>query len=163
MASNVIPFPRRHANDNIIDTPPQPGLSAFIVFDEVPAGCIVQEVLGNRIAPFLRNGDFAIVDTSDREPTSGELYLRATAGGMVEFVEINQFDTSRITQPGGAPFTEPLWAAYWTNTVASGDGTARRVRWFDGPCRTQAMAAQLIGKVVGLYQPDFRQQLRLAA
>ena len=50
-------------------------LRALEQFDAVPAGCTGMIVTSSRFAPHLRPGEIAVVDLSDKEPVSGELFV----------------------------------------------------------------------------------------
>ncbi len=50
-------------------------LRALPTLDALPAGAIAHPVADTTAAPHLLPGDFAVVDTADREPTHGELYV----------------------------------------------------------------------------------------
>lgn len=55
----------------------------FPIFDEVPPGCCLFRVGDNRHEPFLRDGDFVVVDTADRQMAVGELHLILQSDGPI--------------------------------------------------------------------------------
>lgn len=164
MASNIVPFPRRNDNDNNNPTPPQPGLRSFIVFDELPENCISFEVVDMRVSPHFSRGEFAIVDEGDREPMHGELFLIQWDSGAREIVEVEQrtfnfYDSAtRTSTPGDG------WLAIAKSTMVTlGTGERSVGRWFDGPYRPEQLRNKLVGRVVGIHEPDFRTRLAEAA
>jgi hypothetical protein len=50
-------------------------LRALEVMQSAPLGCILQAVTSGDTEPHLHCGEFAIIDTTDREPIIGELYI----------------------------------------------------------------------------------------
>ena len=129
-------------------------MRSFIVSDWLPIGHEVVEITTEDVAPHLHSGDFAIVDPSDREPAHDELFIVQWNSGRRAPVIIRQMEN------GGATH----WKACMWNTFSSADSSlSRRVMWFDGPYELEGMRQKIIGRIVGIYQPDFRAQLRIAA
>jgi hypothetical protein len=163
MASNIVPFPRRPANDDGGggNGPQQPGLRAFVIYDEVPEGCIAFEIDGDEVAPHVAAGEFAIVDPADRKPMVGELFLIQWSGGSRQIIEVAKHPKPQnIVGYDGADY----WMACWRMTMVTATGRpCDAIRWGDGPYRTHHFQERLIGRVIGIHQPDFRYQLREAA
>lgn len=142
---------------------PQADLRSFIVYDEMPAGCIAHEVTDRSAEPHFRHGDFAIVDTSDRDPFNGEMFLIEWSNGNRSVVEAVGREYHIRPRDGSAPRDELGWTAEFRNVVSSLDGSgARNMRWFDGPYREEHFREKLVGRVIGIYEPDFRKQLLAA-
>lgn len=132
------------------------------MYDRLPEDCIAFEVKDNRIAPHLRAGDFAVIDTSDRAPMHGELFVLQWNDGSQQVVEIAKH--AKPENIVGWDGIADYWNAHWRMTMQTpGQGTSLSMRWGDGPYREDGIASKLIGRVVGIYQPDFRQHLRIAA
>lgn len=55
-------------------TPQQPGLRSFIVYNDLPDGCIAFEVPDNKTLPHVRAGEFVVIDPTDCDPAEGELF-----------------------------------------------------------------------------------------
>lgn len=156
MADNIIPFPRKPSNDNSRDLPPQPGLRSFIVYDELPAGCFAIEIEDDENHRHLHLGDFAIIDPTDTDPIDGELYLIERSGGRRQIVEAQS-----------SPFRTPDRFMIAPTTVramfTAGGEFGRRLRFMDGPYSREYLQETFLGRVTGIYQPDFQNTLRIAA
>lgn len=135
----------------------QPGLRSFIIYTQLPDGCFAHEVEDNRSEPHLRNTEFAIIDPNDAAPLHGDLFLIEFSGGRRSIVELRSEDM--IASDGERLLA---WTAYWQMEMASASGeTIRTSRWGDGPYREADIALKLVGRVVGILEPDFRTRLRL--
>lgn len=164
MASNIIPIPGMGSNDNNDPTPPQPGLRSFIVYDELPEGCIALEVADDSQSPHLNQGEFAVVDTNDREPMHGEMFAIRWSGEKIGLIEARLRLGRYGTGPNGEMQDDCLWWGTWRAAIMSLAGAPNvPCPWGDGPYREHHFREKLIGRVVGIYQPDFRLQLREAA
>lgn len=56
---------------------PRPEYRALMMFDELPPGCIAFPCTDESSLPHIRPGEFVVVDTADRTPRHGELYVIA--------------------------------------------------------------------------------------
>ncbi len=165
MAAELIPFPRRGANDNSIDpNPPQPGLRSFIVYDELPEGCIAIEIEDETQAPHFHRGDFAIIDTRDTEPAHAEMFGFQWGQGNPSVI-LAQLRPGRYgCGPKGEMVDTVLWWAKWTASFMSLVGVPSVPRpWGDGPYSEGHFREKLLGRVVGILEADFRANLRRAA
>ncbi|MDF8334138.1 hypothetical protein [Novosphingobium cyanobacteriorum] len=137
----------------------QPGLNSFVVHTSAPAECIVHEVLDDGSAPHLRAGDFAIVDPTDCEPLSGELFLVEwkSRRGARRVVEIKACE-GLFRSPGESKASlRNSWGMEWRQPVYDLNGAVDRVqRWFDGPYNEAGARDRIVGRVVGILAPDFR-------
>ncbi len=135
----------------------QPGLRSFIVYSRAPDGTFVREVLDDANEPHLREGDFVAIDPADREPIVGELYL-------FESTSYRQDD------PGRLKIIQATWNDGWkgwmiaaTNRlfdIPSVNGVVmEKIRFFDGPYTDEMLSQKIIGRVVGIVEPDFRLML----
>lgn len=162
MASNVLPFPRRNSNDNGTDpNPPQPGLRSFIVYNELPGGCFAFEIEDQQTAPHVREGDFVVVDGTDTTPVAGELFVCAFATANPNEKRLRVMEVSHASfLPGHFMLTE----VQPRSVVAVSGGSDHKVKFADGPYPPEYLSNSLFrGKVVGIYEPDFRNQLRRLA
>ena len=168
MASSIVPFPRRGANDNNGDGgPPQPGLRSFIVYDELPMGCIAFEDTEGESGPHIKEGEFAVIDTTDRAPSHNEMYMVQWKSSdrrelaSLRLRRINVFNDDGTTTPADLWFIGTI--AGQQPIALDGSPVGPRIQFVDGPYRDEDAMDRIVGKVVGVYQPDFRSQLRLAA
>ncbi|WP_126173464.1 hypothetical protein [Altericroceibacterium xinjiangense] len=151
MADNIVPFPRPGANDNHDPKPPQPGLRSFIVYDEMPKGFITHEQAGDQNSPHMREGEFAVIDTSDRHPMQGEMFLVQWMNGNRSIMTTEIIDG----WPGW------VFSTCRGEMMCNLDGSPdRRVRWVDGPYKLVHAMEKIVGRVVGIYHPDFRAHLK---
>ncbi|MFC7700929.1 hypothetical protein ACFQX9_30135 [Bradyrhizobium sp. GCM10028915] len=138
-----------------------PEYRALMVFDQVPASCILQLVGNSESAPHLRPGEFAVVDTSDTDPQHGELYLIRWMSGGTDIVQA-------FCRPG---FNSEIghYIGWWTRSLRRRDydqEVAKAARaaapgailsiprgcMVDGPRREEQFRQALVGRVVGIYQ-----------
>ncbi|WP_230629336.1 S24/S26 family peptidase [Sphingomonas sp. Leaf37] len=150
----------------------QPTLRSFIVYDRLPAGCLAYPVTDEANAPHLRPGDIAIIDTADREPANGDLFVIDWQSGGSDIVET----WSQRMQAGCGPNREIIdtvcWKVAGSNRARTAAGVMERMRagrlvgWVDGPYATEGPNAgvlnrKLRGRVVGILQPAAAEPLRL--
>jgi len=135
-----------------------PEIRALTVFDHVPAGCILRLVTDDDSDPHLRAGEFAVIDTTDREPQHGELYEIRWLRGDTSIVQAisRMFNNSQ----------RGMCLGWWTRTLRRDDfdaemakpiprGTIRQIShraMIDGPRYTETFKEALIGRVIGIYQ-----------
>lgn len=147
--------------------PVQPDLRAFIVYNHVPAGCIIVPVTDEASFPILRPGDFVVVDTKQTDPDRDlfviefgsetasrhivELFSRAGrfgSGPNREMIDTTCWFTGYYNRPRSRDETEQ-----WLR-----DGRARRLSMFcDGPYATEGrnagyLKSKLVGRVVGVFE-----------
>lgn len=154
-----------NSSHNSASAAPQPGLRSFIVYDRLPENCIAFEVPDNKALPHLRAGDFVVIDPSDREPAMGELFAITWKSSFDQNWQIAQ------TDPWPIPSRPDLDGERWgVGAVAAedlvsvcGKPMGRALRWSDGPYPADYVREICHGKVVGIYEPDFRPQLTAKA
>ena len=154
MASNVIP---------VTVPAPQPGLRSFIVYDEVPDNCVIHEVRDDGVAPHFVRGEFALADIEDRTPINDELFLIQWNSGDREVALLkkrtfNFWDPKTQTSAPG----EGWMIVTKSFMVTLGTGERESVRWADGPYDEEHLMEKIVGRVVGIYEPDFMPMLRAA-
>ena len=164
MASNILPFPGRPGNDNGDDLPPQPGLRSFIVYDDVPEGCFAFQTGEESVAPHIYDSEYAIVSPTDTDPVHGELFLIQWDGGRRQLVELRLRPGRYHIGPNDEAVETSLWWAMfkWRTRNLAGKEFPLKP-WAEGPYREENIRPKLVGMVVGIYEPDFRKDLRRAA
>lgn len=135
----------------------QPGLRAFVCYNELPAGLAAYPVMDNRSAPHLNVGDIAIIDPHDTTPFEGELFLMHEGMGSERFIINETFTRERIPGWCVGPVAQPSWMS----DVPCVPGCPPS-RWCDFPYRTEVLEQKLLGRVVGILQPAFAEPKRLA-
>lgn len=152
-------------------TPTQPGLPSFIVYDHIPEGCIVFEVPDNESLPHVRAGEFVVIDPEDRDPAEGELFVITWKSDIEQRWKIVQMEARFGSYGRGADPSEYEDRYRWfIGAVApqrmmnlAGELAGPAQRWADGPYDDCYCREICHGKIVGIYKPDFRKQLREAA
>lgn len=115
---------------------------ALEVMEHVPAGCRGVLVMDDKFAPHLRRGEFAVVDTTDKAPQLGEIYVikieksRTPDGFVWRFVQI---------VPGFAGRTDGSWIGF-ANRVPGG------MNVIDGPYTDSHWATRCLGRVIGVIE-----------
>lgn len=155
-------------------TPQQPGLRSFIVHDSMPAGCAAYLVTDELNAPHLRPGDVAVIDTADREPTPGELFVIGWTGGSTTIVETRLQALRAGCGADGEMIDTACWMVGGSNRPRNGESLTEWVRagqpipWTDGPYATEGpragyLRSKLRGRVVGILEPAASEPLRLSS
>lgn len=145
-------------------TPQQPGLRSFIVYNDLPDGCIAFEVPDDKTLPHVRAGEFVVIDPSDCDPAEGELFAITWKSDWRRKWQIVQMDLRQDRVRTGETFEErSLW---WVGHVAAqelvgvdGEGDGRFQRRVDRPYEDDYLRDITHGKIVGIYEPDFRTRL----
>ncbi len=112
---------------------PTQELRALPMFDDLPAGCILHPIVDELTTPHLKPGEFAVVDTTDRRPDLGELFVIQWIGGRRDVV--------RAYHPRYAPES---WNVKCLNSPSA-----------DGPFHSSHLEEKLLGCVVGVFVPAF--------
>ena len=128
---------------------------AFPIYEALPPYCVPWPVRDGRHEPHLQDGDFALVDTGDRQIAWGELYLVAQMNGPILWA---------VCKPRGiwadhganpdrpTAMLRPLAGRYRTNEEAIQAMREGRAYMSDGPIYLEALQEQIIGQVIGLYE-----------
>lgn len=138
-----------------------PRLRSFIIYDDLPPGCIAFEAPDDTALPHLRAGEVAVIDTRDQVPMHGEMFL-------VHYQSSNQpclLETTRRVIEAG-----PVWWLHPTNRQRSKAELKRRIRCglgfvlSDGPYdaapgRDQYVRDLIQGRVIGILEMDFRKRM----
>jgi hypothetical protein len=141
------------------------------VYRTLPAGCIAHPVTNEYSAPFVMPGEWVVVDTTDRSPRVGELYVIQWENGSRILCQARH--SSSIWQTEGE---DPRWnvGSLQTANLEDFDAWLRQTRarcghdripvwsktWADGPFRQEYLARKLVGSVIGIYQPEFEEPRR---
>lgn len=154
-----------------IAQPQQPDLRAFIVYDRLPHGFAAYPVKDDANAPYLRTGDAAIIDPTDHEPATGELFVIDWQSGASDIVETWSHRMKAGCGPAGEMIDTVCWKVARSNRARSADDVLRRLRagqpvgWVDGPYPTEwpyagALSRKLRGKIVGILQAADAEPMR---
>ncbi len=127
---------------------------AFPMFKTVPLGCTVWLVNGREHEPVMKPGEWAVIDTTDRDIEFGELYLVRQYSGPIVW----QVCQNGLARPdGGRPcaMLRPVAGHYRTIEEVHRAFRTGRVFTSDGPIYLEYLQEQIIGRVIGMFQePD---------
>lgn len=115
--------------------------TALQIFDRVPAGFLAHAATDNSALPLIGQGEVAVIDPNDFQPTDGGIFVIAwrsprvrSARGGAEWHIVETYETTR-----GLP-------GWWAGRLQPG-------AFKDGPYESWQLAEMLVGRVVGLYRP----------
>ena len=120
---------------------------ALQVMAQIPEGCTLFPVMDDNSDPHLRLGEIAVVDTTDREPQHGEVYVIQWSSG--------RRCITQLIGPGFAGFVSSAKKDHWWTGALTyrqsvpGHG---EVRMIDGPRSKSGIRKALIGRVVGILE-----------
>jgi hypothetical protein len=125
---------------------------AFPIYRAIPEGCVPWPVRDDRHAPHLQPEEFAVIDPTDREFVSGELYLIQQNHGPILW---------QVSRRKEGIWFSPL------NRPRSGAEVDRIVRetpplgllplhMSDGPLKPEYLPEMILGRVIGVWQPPSR-------
>lgn len=168
---------------------PQPEYRALMLFDTLPAGCISFMCRDESSLPHIRQGEWVVVDTTDRKPRHGELYV-ISFGARLDQRRICMVRRKRNVgwvdrQYGpdgwtvGAIRNDECRAALEPINARKKSGTLRHEEWSglvfeanrltgawtegpyqDGGTSYDHLCNCLVGCVIGLHAPQFEEPRR---
>jgi hypothetical protein len=139
--------------------PALPELRALPLMDSLPAGHVLHPIADGASWPHLKPGEFAVIDTTDRTPAQGELFVIEYQSSRRRCV-METFRHPRVMDEvdgrGG-------WCVGLLVRPRSIEETWRRLNagqtrhmGYDGPYRRAEYLSELmIGRVVGVFAPAF--------
>jgi hypothetical protein len=121
-------------------------LRALELMSRIPVGCALFPVMDDRSDPHLRRGEIAVVDTADRDPQHGEVYVIEWSSG-----------SRCITQligPGFSGFSSSEKDHWWTGALTSRESVPGfgELRMIDGPRSKAGLQKALVGRVIGIFE-----------
>ncbi len=118
---------------------PQPQLRALDVLDVVPAGCVAVVDDTGLCEPHIRIGEFAIADTTDRDPIKGEIFaIRWKEGGRISILQ------ARVMECDIGDGPQPTW---WVGPMPG----ARIAATSEGPFSdNEHLKSKIVGRIVGV-------------
>ncbi|WP_298090043.1 S24/S26 family peptidase [uncultured Sphingomonas sp.] len=143
-------------------TPQQPGLRSFIIYDDLPAGCIAFQVPDDSSAPHLHAGEFVVIDPADRDPAEGELFAITWKSNIQQDWQIVQMDLreGRYGRNGmmrndtmwfvGAPAPQAMMSL-------AGRPVGPALRRCSGPYDDDYLRDIAHGRIIGLFQSPYPQ------
>jgi hypothetical protein len=136
-------------------------LEPLQVFAGVPAGCRIILVPTDKCEPLLHAGEFAVVDTTRREPRDGALVaIRQSIGDVIWRLKDLGHDHG-LKNHDGSPTLERCF--YLSPPVPNARSAAEafallraagRPRLSDGPVGDAYVRDRIVGEVIGVYRSD---------
>jgi hypothetical protein len=128
---------------------PQPGLRAFDIFDHVPANHRLHLMPDTRLEPHIHEGEFAVIDLTDREIIFGECYSVMQSKGPViwQILVPPPFYGPQGERPAGylAPLNHPTADLNPSRSYG-------HLHLSDGPRYLDILEREIVGRVVGIFQ-----------
>lgn len=147
----------------------QPEMRALMILPSIPPGHLTYLVKDNAFYPHLREGEFAVVDLSDRQPAPGELFVIAYESAFAlhrKAYHLCQLRRRNAWRLNGVLYNRPQDGADlvddWTachqvlpRNQEEFDQMLRsgRLSASEGPFLTDHLASKLVGRVVGVFVP----------
>ena len=145
---------------------PESAVGPLKIFGSVPAWAIAHAMDDDSMAPLLRYGEVAVVESMGQKgwyPVQGALFL-------IEYISAPQGDSKyerrqrAVVQTNcrALPSGEMRWWADPLQRMSSPQRAAQlaksgRLYCSDGPYRDEfVLADKLLGRVAGIYRPDWR-------
>ncbi|MBB4407068.1 helix-turn-helix transcriptional regulator [Agrobacterium radiobacter] len=134
------------------------------VYRTLPPHCIAFEVTDLHSLPFIEPGEVVVVDTEDRTPRVGDIYVIEWIGGKRNLCQARH--SSAIYQSrkeiawnvGSMRTTSPYEFGVWLEKAkadhARGVVPVWTGGWTEGPFTFEHLESKLVGAVVGLYKPQ---------
>jgi hypothetical protein len=113
---------------------------------QIAEGCMLFPVMDDRSDPHLRRGEIAVVDTTDRDPQHGEVYVIEWSNGRRAITQ--------LIGPGFSGFSPPEKDHWWTGALTYRDSVRGmgELRMIDGPRSKAGIRKALIGRVTGIFE-----------
>lgn len=130
---------------------PQGLFRALTQFEKLAPNHETFLVVDDGSEPHLRKSEYAVIDTSDREPAHGELYLIQFSEHTPRYIKQLKRDYLNITAPG-AELSEVWWVCElrgFRKTTERSHGVPIFAGLSEGPYQTANVGKILIGRVVG--------------
>jgi len=123
---------------------------ALTIFEDVPPGHKAVLVRITGFEPHLKLGEFAVVDTSDKEVVNGELYMiwNSNGRGEKELSILQAFVRDYRNSEGDHVGGGGRYALVRPGFMAFGEGPFTFEYWREQKC---------FGRIVGLYEPMMTQ------
>ncbi|WP_166096695.1 S24 family peptidase [Rhizobium flavescens] len=150
-----------------------PAPSSLICYQTLPPGCIAFLVKDDYSAPYIRAGEWVVVDTTDRTARVGDVYVIHWDSGGRNLCQARH--SSKMWQPDGktpcwhvgslktsSKEEFDAWLKQTEEARAHGAIPTWRGGWTEGPLNLDHLESKLVGAVIGLYQPTFDSPLRIA-
>ncbi|KAA2241143.1 hypothetical protein [Salinarimonas soli] len=140
--------------------PALPDLRALPLMDSLLPGHALHLITDGASWPHLCPGEFAVIDTADRVPAVGELFVIEWSSGRREVVET--YLLRRSPRADGsipwavAPFNRPRSLA----ELAEWREAGRPMVTSEGPFRPERLSEKLVGRVAGIFAPAFDPSLK---
>lgn len=124
-------------------------------FTELPKGCFVHAARDNAHWPFIKAGEFVVVDRNESDFASGQLYLfeyrPAEPWQDPRFVIWQVEDAEEGRYPEPCVWMHPLNRAKSSEELSERFEAGRGLYVSDGPLMKRFLPKYITGRVVGIY------------
>jgi hypothetical protein len=135
------------------------------VYRTLPPNCIAVQVMDRHSLPFIQPGEVVVVDTEDRTPRVGDIYVIEWNGGRRNVCQARHSAGPWQTKGKDARWhvgsMRTITPAEFEDWFASTDEASRKgmvPQWFggwaEGPFNFDYLESKLVGAVIGLYKPS---------
>ena len=156
-----------------------PEYRALMMYDHLPDGCTSFMCADDYSLPHIRPGEFVVVDTTDRTPRDGEVYVIHWSSGRRNICQARRTKPMQHRSPGETAWkTDRLWTVGSLKRImgrAAIEGwleeateITRRTGviqqfpgWSDGWFGDDHLESKFLGCVIGLYAPAFEEPQRV--
>lgn len=134
------------------------------VYRTLPPHCIAFEVTDRHSLPFIEPGEVVVVDTEDRTPRVGDIYVIEWIGGRRNVSQARH--SAAAWQKAGCDLrwhvgsmrtTAPAEFEGWLAAAAEANRKGMVPQWCggwaEGPFSFDHLQSKLVGAVIGLYKP----------
>lgn len=134
------------------------------VYRTLPPHCIAFEVVDRHSLPFIEPGEVVVVDTEDRTPRVGNIYVIEWIGGRRNVCQASQASGRWKIEP-----KDPYWEVSSLRSLTPAEYVEWLVRlslarrdgmllelpggWKEGPFTFEHLESKFVGAVIGLYKP----------
>jgi hypothetical protein len=146
--------------DAIATADPSEEPRALPIYDDAPSGHTLFRVEDGRHEPHLHDGEWVVVDTTAREIVWGELYLVLQSRGPILW-QINRFKAEPHGRVGDGSGRACAMLSPLNKPRLLPDGsldTRHSVHLSDGPICVDYLEGNLLGRVVGIIDPQDRME-----
>lgn len=147
-----------------------PAPSSLICYQSLPHGRVTFMVRDGHSMPFIRPGEWVVVDTTDTTPRDGDVYVIEWDSGKRDLCQASISRTKFLNHDGSTVWTVhsirrmdseqvKAWFEAQRNNPAGGAAMFPG-GWTEGWFDITHLSSKLVGAVIGIFQPNFEGPLR---
>jgi len=133
------------------------------IYRTLPPHCIAFEVADRHSLPFIEPGEVVVIDTEDRTPRVGDIYVIEWIGGRRNVCQARHSTWQKAGEEprwhvGSMRTTTPAEFEGWLAAAAEANRKGAVPQWCggwaEGPFSFEYLESKLVGAVIGLYEPS---------